>query len=334
MPLFERFSAMLENIESPDGEVLYIRAALDDAAIALGAAKLTCEQTFRPEYDRLAAADYNVVTKAAGEFALVLVNATRSRTETLGNIARGWRMLRADGAMLVNADKSEGADSLLKHLRSALPVTVSLSKSHGRLIRLDKANEPAPDWSKALAPAPNADSYLTVPGTFSAEHADVGSRILAGRLGPEIKGRVADLGGGWGYLAAQALTRCPGISEIFLYEAEVLALDCARRNVVDGRAQFLWTDVTTLGQSGPPFDVVVCNPPFHATRIADHQLGIEFIKAAARILKPGGAAWFVANRQLPYESELNASFVKVERIEQSAGYKIFRCERPRKGGRK
>lgn len=329
MPEFDRFGLMLDDVVSK-GQVLFVRAVAGEAADAIGPERLVCEQSFRPEYDRLLSAGFVVETSADRKFSLVLLNATRSRTETLGNIARSWAMLDSGGVMLVNIDKTEGADSLLKHLRARLPVTEAVSKSHGRLIRLDRGTQPAPDWAAALAPLRNAESYFTVPGVFGADKGDGGSKLLAAHFGPGLKGRVADLGAGWGYLTVQALQSAPDLTEIHLFEAEARALDCARLNVVDARAQFHWADVLTPG-SFEPFDAVICNPPFHANRAADPSLGVGFIAAAARLLKPSGRAWFVANRNLPYEAPLDTAFIKVTRVAQSNGFKVFLCERPKKG---
>lgn len=330
MPEFDRFGLVLDDMDLPSGEVLFIRAVDGETTRTLDANLLLCEQSYKPEYDGLLNAGFRVETKAAGHFKLALINATRSKTETLANIARAWAMLENGGTMLVNADRTEGADSLLKHLRASLPVTVAHSKSHGRLIRLDKTNEPAPDWAKDLQPRINVDRFWRVPGSFSADKIDAGSNLLAGHFGPDLKGRVADLGAGWGYLSAQALSNFPDIAEVHLFEAEANALDCARLNVTDAKARFHWADVTSLSKT-EPFDAVICNPPFHANRAADPSLGNAFIAAAARILKPNGKAWFVANRNLPYEATLGATFVKVTRMAQDNGFKVFLCERPKSG---
>src|SRR3546814_3736999 len=70
---------------------------------------------------------------------------------------------------------------------------------------------------------------------------------------------------------------------------------------------FHWHDVTAgLAQR---FDVIVTNPPFHAQgNAARPDIGRRFIAVAAEALKPGGRLWLVANRHLPYESVLDASF--------------------------
>ena len=332
MPEFDRFALVLDDLPLPAGDILFIRANEGETTRLVGVKQLLCEQSFKPEYDRLLNVGLRVVTTATGLFRLILLNATRSKTETLGSIARVWQMLVAGGTLLVNADKTESADSLLKHLRANLPVTAAYSKSHGRLIRLDKTNEPAPDWAKDLQPTTNADGFWRAPGSFSADKVDVGSKLLAGHFGRDLKDRVADLGAGWGYLSAQLLLAAPEVSEIHLFEAEAKALDCARLNVPDAKAQFHWADVTSLAKT-EPFDAVICNPPYHTNRAADPSLGNAFIAAAGRMLRPNGKAWFVANRNLPYEATLAATFVKVTRTAQNSGFKVFLCERPKSGRR-
>ena len=63
---------------------------------------------------------------------------------------------------------------------------------------------------------------------FSPDGPDPGSLRLAAAFEGRLKGRVADLGAGWGWLAHAALARCPAITAIDLYEADANALDAAR----------------------------------------------------------------------------------------------------------
>lgn len=106
-----------------------------------------------------------------------------------------------------------------------------------------------------------------------------------------------------------------------------MALECARRNVVDPRAVFHWADATkwTPDQG---IDSVVMNPPFHVGRASEPQIGQAFVAAAARILKGHGNLWMVANRHLPYEAELKTRFAKVTEIGGDARFKLFHATRP------
>jgi len=108
-------------------------------------------------------------------------------------------------------------------------------------------------------------------------------------------------------------------------------LDCARNNVTDARAQFHWTDATTwAGAKG--VDAIVMNPPFHTGRKADTDLGRAFIAAAARLLRPSGHLWMVANRHLAYEQELSTRFASVQEVGGDNRYKILQATAlPRKG---
>jgi 16S rRNA (guanine1207-N2)-methyltransferase len=74
-------------------------------------------------------------------------------------------------------------------------------------------------------------------------------------------------------------------------------------------------------------------PPFHLGRTADPALGRAFITAAARVLAPSGSLWMVANRHLPYESTLAASFAKVEEIAGDTRFKVLHATRPARARR-
>jgi 16S rRNA (guanine1207-N2)-methyltransferase len=106
-----------------------------------------------------------------------------------------------------------------------------------------------------------------------------------------------------------------------------MALDCARRNIADQRAEFHWADATTWAPAQTP-DSVVMNPPFHIGRRGEPALGQAFIAAAAAVLGPSGHLWMVANRHLPYESALNDLFVKVEETSGTSKFKVLHAHRP------
>ena len=318
----------------PDaGPVVVLRAEPSRFLDAVPPARLACVQTFRPTFDALDAAGHPVATEAEGPAAMAVVVLTRSRAESLGLIARALDLLAPGGTLVVSGGKTEGADALARQVGAAIPVAGTYVKAHGRVFWLARPPALPPEvaaWAAEAAPRPNAEGFLTAPGMFSPEHADPGSRLLAGFLPGRLKGRVADLGAGWGWLAHAALAACPEIAELDLHEAEARALDAARANVTDPRARFHWTDVARLAAGPARYDAVIANPPFHQGRAADPGLGAAFIAAAARILKPDGRLLLVANRQLPYEAPLAAAFRRVERLAEDPAYKVFLAERPQR----
>ena len=165
--------------------------------------------------------------------------------------------------------------------------------------------------------------FMTRAGVFSCDHIDPGSHLLAMHLPANLRGIVADLGAGWGYLADAALRGCPKIDRLDLFEADARALACARHNLA-GHARAIhyhWHDVTT-GLPGT-YDAIIMNPPFHTGQASDVDLGRAFLLTAATALRRGGKLFLVANRQLPYEAVLDAAGLAWRITAENPTYKLL-----------
>ncbi len=228
--------------------------------------------------------------------------------------------------IVIDGAKTDGIDSLWTATRKILGPLPSVAKDHGRIFWFGKTDAFA-DWA-APPPAKGPHGFFTTAGVFSDGGIDKGSALLAAALPTKLPKRIADLGAGWGYLSDAVLQR-EGVESLSLIEAEKLALDCARLNIADPRAQFHWDDATVF-QPDAAFDGVVMNPPFHVGRKGDTGLGQAFITAAARMLTPQGKLWMVANRHLPYEATLRDAFRHVEELPGSGGFKLFHATRPQR----
>lgn len=258
---------------------------------------------------------------------LAVVEITRSKAESLGLIAQAYACLSLGGVLIVDGNKTDGIDSIYKMLGKALPDVDVLSKSHGRVIWCVKTQK-IPDifraWAAGLDPVKGPDGFMRQAGMFSAEGVDHGSAFLVEHL-PVLKGTGADFGAGWGYLARSVLAASADIEALDLIEAEATALNMARLNVDDTRAQFIWGDATAHKGT---YDFVVMNPPFHSDRKPDPALGQAFIRAAAGALLPNGHLWMVANRQLAYEAVLSECFTRVEEVATNGVFKIIHGMKP------
>ena len=290
-----------------------------------------CLQPMAPISDALNEAGHRLIETPGTGYALTLIRASRHRALTRGWLAEGWAATVEGGTLALSGAKTDGIDSVIKELKKAGLEPEVQAKAHGKLAVFTRRGEPPAifgTWTDALTPAPNRDGYLTSPGVFSHDHADAGSALLAEAFGPAIKGRVADLGAGWGYLSARLLDSGAEVTELHLVEADRLALDLARRNVSDPRAVFHWLDATRSDRLPQPMDTVIMNPPFHSGRAGEPALGQAFIRSAAAMLKQRGDLWLVANRHLPYEKALGEAFRTVREIKSTSGFKIIRAEHP------
>lgn len=278
---------------------------------------------FKPAYDQWASRGFNAVNGAEGRYAAVVVCLPRAKAEARAMIAAACAV--SDGIIIVDGQKNEGIDSILRHVKARVSVQGPVSKAHGKLFWIEAAAaDQFADW--ADGPSQTPGGFWTAPGVFSADDVDLASALLVDVLPDTMKGVVADLGAGWGFLSAHVLTRTD-VTEVHLVEAGHMALECARRNVTDPRAVYHWTDATAWSPT-TRIDAIVMNPPFHTGRAAEPQIGQAFVAAAARILSAQGKLWMVANRHLPYEAELKKRFAHVEEIGGDARFKLFLASRP------
>lgn len=304
----------------PDGKITIMRpsAAYDVSALPRDAVQVV--HGFYPDVAAWQAAGYGV-TQDLGPCTVAIVVVPRAKALAQAMVAEACAKA---GFVIVDGQKTDGADSLFNACRKKLGALPSITKGHGRIFWFAATNAFA-DWA-APPPAKGPHGFFTTAGVFSDGVIDAGSALLAELLPAKLPARMADLGSGWGYLAGAVLAR-DGVRSLDLIEAEALSVACARLNVTDPRVTFHWADATRF-VANPLFEGIVMNPPFHAGRTADPGLGRAFIQAAARLLAPHGKLWMVANRHLPYETTVTECFRTMDMIGGNSAFKIIHASRP------
>ena len=321
-----RLAAALEErafVLPEDGRIALFRPQADEELGNLPQGRLHIIHGFKPDADTFAAQGFEVSVEAEGQYAAALVFLTRSKDMNRALVAEA--SARSNGPVIINGLKTDGVESLLREVRKRAKVGEVVSKAHGKLFSFSGGD--FADWALNGRNAIEG-GFCTAPGMFSADAPDPASVALASALPSKLPKRIADFGAGWGYLSRSILSRA-GVEELHLIEAEHAALDCARVNAADSRAKFHWADATTW-RPEEPLDAVIMNPPFHARRAAEPEIGRRFIASAAAVLKPSGTLWLVANRHLPYESEARARFAAVSGIHSDPRYKILAAAKPRR----
>jgi len=326
-----------------DGDALFLRARAGAWLQAWPRGHVRCEQTFKPFADALEFIGARLAPPSDAErFPLVLALPPRQREEARAVLARAVRFAGSGGCVLACQSNNEGARSGAADLERLAGAVRSLSKNHCRVFWSAPLGDAVDrdlvdEWSALDAPRPIAGGrFVSRPGLFAWDRVDTASALLAAHLPDTLRGRVADLGAGYGYLAAEVVRRCANVEAIDLYEAEQRALEPARENLAAAvrdaaravAVELLWHDVTN-GLSRR-YDAIVSNPPFHQGRADQPGLGRAFIAAAADALGPKGRFCMVANRHLPYESLLAARFADVRAVVVQDGFKVIEARGPRR----
>ena len=329
--LFHPFDAGVLDLPDKDARVLFLGAEPGFRLPEGWATPIHAVQGFRPDFRALEAIGLAVTPRAEGEgHAMALVLAGRHRGQNELRIAEAIERTAQDGLIVVAGAKEDGIASLRKRLGGLLAIEGALPKYHGLAVWLRRPETAdAAMTFRAANPAGLVEGrFRTAPGMFSHDRVDPASRLLVGNLPADLSGAVADLCAGWGFVAAEVAARFPAVSSLDLYEADFESLEAAKANLEASALPkaFFWHDLLAE-PVGRRYDAVVMNPPFHKGRAADPGIGAGIIRAAAAALKPGGSLFMVANRQLPYEPVLAASFASHREIARDAAFKVFAARR-------
>ena len=323
---------------------LFLRARAGAALSPRDWPGLACETAFRPDANALERAGFSLVpaspiddgeagdgSRADGAAPLVLLLPPRQREEARALFAEALARAAPGAAVVASVANDAGAKSAEADFARIAGPLVTRSKHKCRVFWA-RAGQPGGDaalaaqWRVLDAPRAIAGGrFLSRPGVFAWDRIDAASALLARHLPADLRGRAADLGAGYGYLAAELMERSPGIVALDAYEADARALEMARRNLAGFAPRvalgFHWHDVAAGIPGG--YDVVVSNPPFHAPDGRERpDIGRAFIAAAAQSLRPGGRLWLVANRHLPYEQALGSGFGEARLVAQEGGFKV------------
>lgn len=167
------------------------------------------------------------------------------------------------------------------------------------------------------------------PGVFAWDRLDRGTQALIGAMEIGPTEEVLDLGCGTGLVGVAAARRAH-LGRVILIDIDLRAVEAARRTL---EANGVTNAVVALSDCGldlpgGQLDVVVTNPPFHRDREVDRTIPRRFIGAAARLLRPHGRLYLVANRFLTYDRWLQEGFRQVEEVWRDSRYRVWRASRP------
>ena len=107
---------------------------------------------FKPAYDAWTARGYEAAHSVEGRYAAAIVCLPRAKHEARALVAQACAV--SDGPVVVDGQKTDGADSILREMRARVTVQGPISKAHGKLYWIDTGSSDFfTDWEAGPAQA-------------------------------------------------------------------------------------------------------------------------------------------------------------------------------------
>jgi 16S rRNA (guanine1207-N2)-methyltransferase len=287
------------------------------------------------------AAPFDLINPGPNEynsFDVISAPAEKGRKLSRRLLLLAWNLLKTGGRLYLAGAKNEGILSAISDAEALFGSATILAYKKGcRIVRLTKGDpsKGLPDWCYEDGIVPGTwlefnphynglpSSMVSLPGIFSAERLDEGSRLLLDNLSIEPGSRCLDLGCGHGVLGLYAASR--EVVHVDLVDVSLLGIAASNENIQRAslsNARALASDAyeAVLDQK---YDLVISNPPFHTGHDRDFQITHAFLQGAWEVTQPGSKVIIVANKFLPYERQLKNLFRKVQELAETNRFHIL-----------
>lgn len=324
------FERLLAAAGPPSGSRLTLHPPTAEVARALGGTPHPRHASVARE---LAVPLPNPFPPPGPHFDEVLLPLTNGRALARVLLTAAVRCLRPGGKVLFAADNRHGARTFESDAAALGTVENLYAGSGCRVAQLTPHPHFAlpPGWHDPGTPLPltftltgQSHTHFTHPGVFSADSLDDGTRFLLDHLPPLIASapfRIFDACCGSAAIARVIADRHPAASMVAA-DDDALAVLCARQTLAGSPAAVVSADLTAPWPFGP-FDLILCNPPFHQGGAIDRSFVARFLPHAARGLAPAGRLILIANRFLAYESQLQTHFPAVRRLAEDNRWRLW-----------
>jgi len=284
--------------------------------------------------------DINVDPSRFGIYDTVIISLPKGRKLAQRWIIDAKNALHSGGNLYIAGANKLGIKSVIQDAETLLGNSKVLGYKKGhRVARFKKNNmvSNAPSWLLQPGIAPGTWYKLTIdcwgeayeifslPGIFSYDRIDEGTRILLDTLDIKLDSRVLDFGCGNGIIGI-AVSKL-GTNQVTMVENNLMAIAAARKNLEALKihnASVIPSDVLEA-VSDQEFDIIVSNPPFHTGKEVDYQVTNAFIKQSWSALRPGGKLIIVANRFIRYQQIIEKMFNHCEYLEITNHYHVMQA---------
>lgn len=258
-------------------------------------------------------------------------------------VARRWLLqahqwLASSGILYLAGANDEGIQSVAKDASELFGETNVLGYKKGsRIYRCIKSKsvDHAPEWTRE--PGIAVDTWnefnvqirgreyviRTLPGVFSFDHLDEGTRMMLECMQIPAGGRILDLGSGCGVIGIVAADL--GAGHVDLADDHLLSVRSTLENLRVNNISNSCVYASDLYKNLPTvmYDTILSNPPFHAGKNVNYEMTNQLIEQSYQRLVHGGSLIIVANRFIRYERLMNQIFNNVSILQESGKFHLL-----------
>jgi len=169
-------------------------------------------------------------------------------------------------------------------------------------------------------------TIASLPGVFSQEKLDIGTKLLLKNLPKVMKGEVLDFGCGAGVISCFIAKRHPEV-KLSLLDVSLLALTSAEKTLSINNIQANIFPSNSLSEVNKQYKYIVSNPPFHQGVNTNYQATETFLSGISKHIKKTGEITVVANSFLRYQSIMQAHIGNTKVIKKAQGFTIYHAHK-------
>jgi len=167
-------------------------------------------------------------------------------------------------------------------------------------------------------------TVASLPGVFSQDGLDIGTRVLLSNLPENLSDKVLDFGCGAGIISCFIGKRYPDIN-LSLLDVSALALSSAQKTLTLNGLTGLVFPSNSLSEVTERYQHIVSNPPFHQGIKTNYLATEVFLKNIKKYTKKNGSITIVANSFLRYQEIMDKAISKSSTLAKEKGFTIYQC---------
>ncbi len=264
---------------------------------------------------------------------LVIIYFPKSKQELRYTLAMINRNITPDSRVLIVGENNGGIKSLAKQAKSLLNYCEKIDAArHCILFDVSLKNTDTSfsvdDWF-TFYPLDIGNTSITVaalPGVFSQNKLDIGTKVLLNHLPDDLSGSCLDFGCGAGVIATLLAKKYQDVT-VSLTDVSAMALASAKKTLALNHLSGDVFATDSLSHIDKTYQHVVSNPPFHQGIKTNYQATEQFLSGIHHHIATNGSLLLVANSFLQYRPLMENHFKAIESICQQNGFTVYRAHK-------